>query len=168
MIWSHAHHTGPTAWAIQGGSWGSSPAHPLPPATDALSPDVDTSSVTSTGPTAAAWARGSLLQLGSAGCALAIELYQVPQQGISPKMSLSLSLAAAGVVERYNGPQKPWPLPGPQEDVGETAIKAERKREEGKIWSKEKDTISKETWPQTCLRAVAGQGTVVCLSDRTK
>lgn len=32
---------------------------------DALSPDVDTSSITSTGPAAAVWARGSLLRLGS-------------------------------------------------------------------------------------------------------
>lgn len=41
-----------------------------------------------------------------------IELNQAPQQVISPQASLSLSLPGAGLVERFNGPQIPWPIPG--------------------------------------------------------
>lgn len=69
-----------------------------------------------------------------------IVLYHVPQQVTSPQASLSLSLPGAGLVERYNGPQIPRPLPGARE-VFEGKVSTERNRE-GKIWSKE---ISKES-----------------------
>lgn len=68
-----------------------------------------------------------------------IELYQVLQQAISPQASVSLSLPGAGLVERYNGAQIHWSLPGARE-IFEGTVSRERRRQ-GKIWSKE---ISKE------------------------
>lgn len=97
MTWGRAPHTSPTArGGYKEGHRAVPLLIPLPPATDALSPDTDTFTITSTGPTAAAWARGSLLQLGSAGEMLwAIDLYQILQQVISSKTSLSLPLASS-------------------------------------------------------------------------
>lgn len=46
------------------------------------------------------------------------------------------------MVERYNGPQIPWPLPEPQEESREAAVKADKQK--GKTWSKEKEMISKK------------------------
>lgn len=80
-----------------------------------------------------------------------------------------LSIPAAGLVERYNGPQKPWPLPDPQEDLGETAIKAERKRENRKTWSEEKDTISKESGCRHAPGLLLGRPLQsVCLTGQNK
>lgn len=107
---------------------------PLPPATDALSPEgyalqhnQHRPSCCCTGPGVPSCCWGVQGRC-SGHCAVPVT---------SPKTPLSLP--AAGLVERYNGPQKPRSLPGPQEDVGEEAIEAERR---GKTWSKEKGTIS--------------------------
>lgn len=84
VVWGHAHHTSPTAWAIQGGSRSSSPACPL--ATSSRCPRSrhgylqcnqhrpNRCCVGQEFPPAAGEHRRD---------ALAIELYQVPQQVIS-------------------------------------------------------------------------------------
>lgn len=101
MIWGCAYHTSPTAWVIQGGSWSCSLLVPLPPATDALVPDVDSFSMTNTGPTAVVWARGSLLQLGSTRetlCPLGCTRYSSKWLLLRP-LSLSSSCSPGGEVQ---------------------------------------------------------------------
>lgn len=72
-------------------------------------------------------------------------------------------------MERYNGPQEPWPLPGPQEEDGEKEIRPQRKREKGKSWSKEKKVISKESGHRHAPGLFLGMALwLVCLTERNK
>lgn len=123
MIRGCAHHSSPSAWVTQEWSHRAAPFL-LPPATDALGLHTDMS---------CSMAQTILPAAGSARDAPAIFLCQC-----SP-WDLSLLLPAAGLVERYNGPQKPRPLSEPPEGSGEESVTWERQK--GKTWSKEKDAL---------------------------
>lgn len=106
MVWGHAHHSRPSAWAIQEGHEAAPMLVPLPPAAAALSPDMHSQHRPS-----CCCCQGFLPATGECrGDSLAIERCQGPQQVMSPKTSLSCFQLQAWwrgtMVRRYLGPHQ--------------------------------------------------------------